>query len=514
MGADPCSAMTPTRLILIAIGLELLLLVVMWMCRRWRIPPIPVRLPSVAILIWLVISGLATAVGSSQTGWSGLLPQLSSGRSAWPETVLELSRAYALLQLGSWLALDLPSSIPWWPRPAKILKDLVLLVIASAITLVVIQQRHQVNLVGLVTTSAILTAVIGLAAQESLKDLLAGIVLQVDSPFQEGDFIDVGEEASGWVISLTLMSTRIQHVHGALITLPNSRIWATNIRRFGPRGPVAREIHITLDSAFPPEQASALLLQVAHRHPLVLKQPEAEAFVYAYADHGVTYELEVWQEDPSDNGFDLLRGQLLSQIWYAVERAGRRLPYPVRELHQVSPPEPSGDPAGFDAEARLGLLSRNVLFQQLEASQLETIAPLTRCLRFAQGEVVVLEADAGLAMFQVVSGRLEVLKQLDSGENKVVAQLGSGVLFGEMSVFSDEPRSATVRALEECVLLEIERDDLRPLLEGNPQLVDSLAELISERRSQLNKLSQASKEAQGNQLLQHMRQMFLNLKGT
>jgi len=246
---------------------------------------------------------------------------------------------------------------------------------------------------------------------------------------------------------------------------------------------------------------------------LVLKEPAAEAFVFTYADHGVTYELEVWQEDPSDNGFDILRGQILSQIWYSLERIGSTLPYPVRELRQRKLPQRSSDPAGFDDGARMELLSRNVLFQKLQASQLETIAPLTRCLRFAQGEAVVVEGDAGQEMFQVVRGQLEVLKQFESGEIKVVAQLGQGVVFGEMSVFSDEPRSATVRALEECVLLEIERDDLRPLLEGNPQLVESMAELISERRSQLSKLSQASQEAQGNQLLLHMRQMFLNLKG-
>ncbi len=505
--------MAITQSIVLAVGLELLLLAVLLLCRRRRIPPIPIRLPSLAILIGLIISVLGAAASSgSHPSWLGVL-QRSSSSSVWLETVLQLSRAYALLQLISWFALDLPSVLPWWPRPAKILKDLGLLVIASAITLVVIQQLQQVNLVGLITTSAILTAVIGLAAQESLKDLFAGIVLQIDSPFQEGDYIDIGDNANGWVISLTLMSTRIRHGHGALITLPNSRIWGTNIRRFSSRGPIAREIHLTLDSAIPPDQASALLLQVANRHPLVLRQPEPEAFVFSYADHGITYELEVWQEDPSDNGFDLLRGQLLAQIWYALERIGRTLPYPVRELRQVTLPVQSGDPAGFEAPARLELLRRNALFQQLEASQLQTIAPLTRCLRFARGETVVVEGDAGQAMFQVVSGSLEVLKRMPGGDDKVVAQLGEGVVFGEMSVFSEEPRSATVRAQQECVLLEIERDDLRPLLQGNPQLVDSLAQLISERRAQLNKLSQASKEAQGNQLLSHMQQMFLSLKG-
>ena len=71
-----------------------------------------------------------------------------------------------------------------------------------------------------------------------------------------------------------------------------------------------------------------------------------------------------------------------------------------------------------------------------------------------------------------------------------------------------------MRAHQECVLLEVERDDLRPLLEGNPQLVERLARLISERRAHLSNLNQERTEAQGNQLLQQMRQMFSILTST
>ena len=75
----------------------------------------------------------------------------------------------------------------WWKPIPKILRDLTSLGIATAITLVLIQRDFQVNLIGLAATSAVITAVIGLAAQKTLKDLFAGISLQVDSPFEEGD---------------------------------------------------------------------------------------------------------------------------------------------------------------------------------------------------------------------------------------------------------------------------------------------------------------------------------------
>ncbi|MCX5930813.1 MAG: cyclic nucleotide-binding domain-containing protein, partial [Cyanobacteria bacterium] len=241
--------------------------------------------------------------------------------------------------------------------------------------------------------------------------------------------------------------------------------------------------------------------------------PEPTAFVYAYADHAITYELEVWQEDPTDNGFDVLRGQLLAQIWYALERAGRTLPYPVRELRPKARPAAIDDPAGYDLPSRLDLLRQNVLFSHLSSGQLEKIAPLTRCLRYAVGESIIVEDDPGDALFQLVRGSVEVIKRMDDGRSKTVAQLGVGAIFGEMSVFSNHPRSASVRALQECVLLEVERDDLRPVLEGNPRLVEELALLVSERRAQLTSLSQEVKQAQTNQLIDQMLKIFSNLTG-
>jgi small-conductance mechanosensitive channel len=74
-----------------------------------------------------------------------------------------------------------------------------------------------------VTTSAILTGVTALAARETIKDFFAGIVLQIDSPCQEGNFITAGGRIEGRVWSRTLMCTRLQHGYGALATLPKSR---------------------------------------------------------------------------------------------------------------------------------------------------------------------------------------------------------------------------------------------------------------------------------------------------
>lgn len=488
--------MLDSRVLLSGLGLEVLLVAVRLICVRLRLAPIPIRLPSVAILIWLIHANLPAQIATAQN-------------QLWLDSVLLLSRSYAVLQLMFWLFLELPSPISWWPHPPKILRDLSALAIGAALTLVVLQQAAKINVVGLVTTSAILTAVIGLAAQEALKDLFAGIMLRVDCPFVEGDYLELDDNLNGWVDSLTLLSTRLRHVHGAMITLPNSMMWQKHMRRFSPRGPIARELHIHLDRELPPNQATELLLQVAEQSSVVLKEPAPEAIVYAYHDYAITYELEVWQEDPTDTGYDNLRGELLSRLWYALERIGQRVPYPVQEFKRRQGGSSPEDRADYNQHERVAILRQSPLFGHLSDDQLAEIAALTRCIRFAEGEQIVVEADQGDTLYQIVGGRVAVIKTMEGGEQREVVRLGAPAFFGEMSVFNEEPRSATVQAVEPCLLLEVERNDLRPLLEKYPAIVEQLARIISERRAELLKLTPESKAKQGNDLLDKMRRLFL-----
>lgn len=159
-----------------ALGLVILLVALWLICRRTKLAPVPLRLPGLAILIWIVHASLPASIAASEN-------------KLWLDLTLHLGQSYAALQLAFWLTLELPAPISWWPHPPKILRDLGALTIGAGLTLIVLQRAADINVVGLVTTSAILTAVIGLAAQEALKDLFAGIMLRVDSPFEEGDYL-------------------------------------------------------------------------------------------------------------------------------------------------------------------------------------------------------------------------------------------------------------------------------------------------------------------------------------
>lgn len=430
---------------------------------------------------------------------------------SWIRLAIELLLIYAGLQILRWLLLELPARLGLWRGPSKILQDLLLLVIATSVTAVLVQQRGQINLVGLVTTSAVLTAVVGLAAQETLKDLFAGITLQLDPPFREGDWIDLGD-VRGTVSQLTLMNTHLLAMDGSQIVLSNSTVAQATLKRFRPGGAVGLRFSLGLDYTLPPSEALALLRRSLAQHPLVLSEPRAEVWVGAYGDSAISYEVMAFHNGLGDRAGYTLRSELLERIWYALERVGQSVPFPVREIRRRR--ERTDGHLDFSAagtQRRAALLAHNPLLKQLRAEQLQLLAPLTRCLRFTTGELIVREGDPGDALFQVIEGRVEVIKQNPNGTATSVATLHAGDVFGEMTLCTNEPRNATVQALEQTVLLEVERQDLLPLIEAEPELLERIAALVAQRRSQLEALTQADGNAVAASLLQRMQQLFASM---
>jgi CRP-like cAMP-binding protein len=149
----------------------------------------------------------------------------------------------------------------------------------------------------------------------------------------------------------------------------------------------------------------------------------------------------------------------------------------------------------------------------LTAEQLQQLAAAGRVLTFAPGEAIVREGEPGDCLYQLVAGRVEVLKAVGPGRQVAVRTLEPGELFGEMTLLLDAPRSATVRALEECQLLQLDRAALAPLLQAQPELLRQLAEQVSRRRQELDQLGDRDRGEQDTGLLGTMRRLFQAVTG-
>jgi nucleotide-binding universal stress UspA family protein len=125
------------------------------------------------------------------------------------------------------------------------------------------------------------------------------------------------------------------------------------------------------------------------------------------------------------------------------------------------------------------LLGRTPIFSGLTQSDLERISQMARVRIHQPGDVIVREGDRTGGFFIVTSGKVAVTKGMDSSRSTVLAELGPGEFFGEIAVLSDQPRSATVQAVEPTECVTIRRSDFLAELERHPEIaVRMLPELV------------------------------------
>lgn len=118
----------------------------------------------------------------------------------------------------------------------------------------------------------------------------------------------------------------------------------------------------------------------------------------------------------------------------------------------------------------LAFLKRVPLFYGLEESALERLATTSTRRSFSKGKVVVKEGEQSQGMYVMLSGRAKVQRADDEGKEVILAVLGPGEFFGEMSLIDEEPRSATVVTLDPCEFIAITKEAFQFLIAQNNEV--------------------------------------------
>ena len=127
------------------------------------------------------------------------------------------------------------------------------------------------------------------------------------------------------------------------------------------------------------------------------------------------------------------------------------------------------------------VLRKVPLFAGLPEADLRAIADLCRERGYPRGSVIVFEDDPGDAMYIVASGQVKVVLISEDGREVILSVLGTGDVFGEMSVIDDEPRSAHVIAMEDSTLIILRREDFQGRLRQSPDVAIALMRELSRR---------------------------------
>lgn len=110
---------------------------------------------------------------------------------------------------------------------------------------------------------------------------------------------------------------------------------------------------------------------------------------------------------------------------------------------------------------------------------------MARTIKLSQNEILLKEGEVSNSMYWVQSGQLIVTRQRGS-EDIVLGHIGSGELVGEISFLDQEPRSATVRALTACDIVEIPQEMIDGIFKSQPKWLEILVKTLAERLRKAN----------------------------
>ncbi|HKU43254.1 MAG TPA: mechanosensitive ion channel family protein [Polyangiales bacterium] len=346
--------------------------------------------------------------------------------------------------------------------------------------------RAGVNLSGIVATGAVVTAVIGLSLQDTLGNVVGGLALQLDSTIRVGDWIRV-QDVMGKVVEIRWRSTSIETTSWETVILPNSLLTRSQVTVLGRRSGEAPRwrstVNFSVDFRTPPSQVIETVLRALHTHPIdnIADNPPLECLLVELGDSAARYAVRFWLLDSGrDDGTD---STVRTRVYFALTRAGIPLAIPA---HAVFMTEDSKERRQYKRDneraQRLSALSEIALLRDLSDSERAELVDWLQRAPFAKGEVLTREGAEAHHLYLITKGRVSVRTHQKGSQGKEVAQLGPGECFGEMSLLTGEPRSATTVAITDVECWRLHADAFRKLLERRSDLASKMATQLAERR--------------------------------
>jgi CRP-like cAMP-binding protein len=339
-------------------------------------------------------------------------------------------------------------------REARLFPDLTAAAIYTAAVLVVLISVLALPIGGLLATSGVLAIVLGLALQNTLADVFAGIAFGIEAPFNVGDRISVTDRIEGTVVQMNWRSVRILTDGDDVAIVPNSVIAKADIvNRSIPTRVRSAFIELSCPAASNPERVADALQQATLLCPPILPVPLASAVLIGLGARKNRYRVTFSVSDTEHllKTKDLLLRHARRQLYYSG------LYYP--DAGSSAPSHPV-----------LPLLRDIVLFESLQPDQLAELASHLKPRSLEPGEVLFAQGGTEATLFIVVSGILQVGQHTERSGQSTAGLIGAGDYIGEISLLTGAPYAATATARTHCRVQGLECHVVKPLLAANAGL--------------------------------------------
>ncbi len=358
----------------------------------------------------------------------------------------------------------------------NIVQDAIIIGLFLVVATIVMQEKF-------LTTSAVGAVVIGFALQDTLGNTFAGLAIQVEKPFRVGQWITVGS-FEGRVTEITWRATKLRTKSGNFVVLPNNMLSKEAITNYSaPEAATRLFVDIGASYEVPPNDVKAAIRDALADAPLVLDSPAPAIVLADFGASAITYRVKFWVGDYADD--DPARDQVRTAVYYTFRRRGIEIPFPIQVQYSR---EEAGARAPDRTSQLADMLERVDILAPLETAAREALAAAAEERLYGAGQAVVRQGDPGSSMFIISRGEVRVTV----GAGQEVARIGPGGYFGEMSLLTGDPRTATVTAVDDCLVLEITAETFRRIALAHPIVVEQVTMAVQARREELERAARTA----------------------
>jgi small-conductance mechanosensitive channel len=353
----------------------------------------------------------------------------------------------------------------WRKRIPSIFLDVARFAVIAVGLAIMLAYIWGANVGGLFTALGVTSIVIGLALQNSVGQIISGLLLLFEQPFQLGDWIDA-PTARGRVVEVNWRATHID-TGGGMMIMPNSALAAASFKNLSrPTGAHSLAVSTVFSVDDPPDDVITMLNRVA----AMLPQLRPEATPSSVSSGSMQYSTGIPLRSPADDF--AAKSQFLRWVWYASRRAGLHLDEAEDEF---ATPE--------RVQTSLRIIAPTL---RLNHDDQEHLLDRVRLTRYGAEEYIQYTGQIPKRMTFVVNGKVRLAATDRAGGIIPVRTLESGDFLGQTAL-TLEPVSAAAYALEEVTVLQFDREVIEDLVSRKPVLLQDFGRAIEERRDRLRR---------------------------
>ncbi|MEE9326986.1 MAG: mechanosensitive ion channel domain-containing protein [Cocleimonas sp.] len=326
--------------------------------------------------------------------------------------------------------------------------------------------------------ASLAAAATAFALQDALSSITKGFLLVLDKPFAVGDWIEVNG-VRGKVLDISWRSTRIQVSGRDIVVIPNLIISDNSVYNYTAVDISYRDsVEIGFSYGDSPNKVKQVMFDILQDCPGILQDPSPEIITLSYGDFSINYT--IFFHVKLYAGFleqRRIRDDVLSRIWYAADRGGLSIPFPI----QVE-----GPPSAFERDTTAlrhdinDFLSQNSYFSVLPKETLQQLAMTVEIIPFAKGETIFKEGGISDGLSILHKGEIEIFYHKAPLEQNT-ENVYPGALIGLMALLGRRANLSTAKAVTDSEILKFTVKSLDKIIADNPKFSQKLNTVIDRR---------------------------------